>query len=103
MWEVGKLSKLLQEAQKCDKQLSASLTLMTPEQLERMLNRLMLEMTLLTEHGVGGVLDPEAQAHSKTGPLGKSVDEVLKAKHPVRRSPHPSAFLQCELLPHLAS
>ena len=52
---------------------------MTLEQLERMFNRLMLEgrvhsaVRLMTECSGGGVLDPEAEAQGKTGPLGKSV------------------------------
>ena len=52
---------------------------LTPEQLERTFNQLMMEgrvssaMSLLTERGGGGVLDPEAEAHGKNGPLGKSV------------------------------
>ena len=80
---------------------------MTPEQLERTFNRLMMEgrvrsaARLMTECGVGGVLDPGAEAQGKTGPLDKSVYEILKAKHPVHRSPDPSAFLECESLPHL--
>ena len=79
MWEAGKLSELLQESQRCDKQLSASLNPMTPEQLERTFNWLMLEgrvcsaMRLMTECGGGGVLDPEAEAQGKTSPLGKPV------------------------------
>ena len=52
---------------------------MTPEQWYRTFNRLMLEgrvrsaMKLMTESGGGGVLDPEAEAHGMTGPMGKSV------------------------------
>ena len=107
MWEAGKLSELLQEAQRCDKQLSASLGPMTLEQLERTFNQLMLEgrvcsaMRLMTECGGGGDLDPEDEAQGKTGPLGKSVYEVLQAKHPTRRSPDPSSFLENESLPPL--
>ena len=35
LWEAGRLPELLNEAQRCDKQLSQSLSPMTPEQLER--------------------------------------------------------------------
>ena len=51
-----------------------------------------MAVRLLTKHGVGGVLDPEAEA--QTGPFGKSVYGVLKVKHPVQRSPDASAFLE---------
>ena len=80
---------------------------MTPEQLYRTFNRLMLEsrvrsaVRLTTEHGGGGVLDPEAEAFGKTGPMGKSVYDVLQAKHPAQRPPDPSAFPECKLLPPL--
>ena len=33
--------------------------------------------------------------------MGKSVYDVLQAKHPTQRSPDPSAFLECESLPPL--
>ena len=70
LWEAGRLPELLNEAQRCDKQLSQSLSPMTQlqEQLERTFNRLMLEgrirsvVRLLTERGDGGTLDPETEA-----------------------------------------
>ena len=71
---------------------------MTPEQLYRMFNRLILEgrvcsaMRLMTEQGSGGVLDLEVKAEGKTGPMGKSVYDVTQAKHPTQRPPDPSAF-----------
>ena len=68
MLEAGKLSELLQEAERCNKQLLSSLTPMTLEELERTFNHLMLEgrvrltMRLITECGVGGVLNTEVEA-----------------------------------------
>ena len=52
---------------------------MTPEQLERMFKQFILEgrvclaVRLMTECSGGGVLDPEAEAQGKTGPLGNFV------------------------------
>ena len=107
LWEAGRLPELLNEAQRCDKQLSQSLSPMTPEQLERTFNRLMLEgrirsaVQLLTERGAGGTLDPETEAQGKHGPLGKSVLDVLQEKHPPQRVVDPGAFQECETLPLL--
>ena len=107
LWEAGRLPELLSEAQRCDKQLSQSLSPMTPEQLERTFNRLMLEgrirsaVRLLTERGAGGTLDPETEAQGKHGPLGKSVLDVLQEKHPPQRVVDPGAFQECETLPLL--
>ena len=56
---------------------------------------------LLTESGGGGVLDMEAEAHGKNGPLGKSVFEVFQEKHPAKKPVDPNAFLECETLPPL--
>ena len=98
LWEAGRLPELLNEAQRCDKQLSQRLGPMTPEQLERTLNRLMLEgrirsaVRLLTERGAGGTLDPETEAQGKNGPLGKSVLDVLTEKHLPQRVADPGAF-----------
>ena len=107
LWEAGRLPELLNEAQRCDKQLSQSLSPMTPEQLERTFNRLMLEgrirsaVRLLTERGAGGTLDPETEAQGKNCPLGKSVLDVLQEKHPTQSVADPGAFQECETLPLL--
>ena len=73
MWEAGKLPELLQEAKWCDKQMVAGLSPLTSEQLERTFNRLMMEgrirsaVRLTTDHGSGGVLDMEDDAHGRNG------------------------------------
>ena len=79
MWEARRLAKLLQETQWCDKQLASSMSPLTPEQLERIFSRLMMEVRVssavrpLTKRGGINVLDPEAGAHGDNGLLGKSV------------------------------
>eukprot|EP00117_Sycon_ciliatum_P019119 scpid50248/ scgid17443/ len=107
MWEAGLLAELLREAQRCDNQLQSSMSPMSNEQVQRTFNRLMLEgrvrsaVRLVTDRSSGGVLDPADEAHGKTGPLGKTVYDVLQEKHPAPRTPDPSAFLECNELPPL--
>ena len=107
MWEAGKLPELLQEAKRCDKQVVASWSPLTSEQLERTFNRLMMEgrirsaVRLVTDRGGRGVLDPEDEAHGRNGPLGMSLYDVLQEKHLVQRIVEPSAFLDCGVLPPL--
>ncbi len=107
MWEAGKLHELVHEAKRCDKQLAVNGVKMSREHVERVFNRLMLlgrvrsAVRLLTEKGSGGVLDPDAEAHGKNGPLGKTVYEVLLEKHPPQRIADASAFIECNELPPL--
>ena len=107
MWEAGSLSELLQEAQRCDKHLMLGAKPMSPEQLERTFNRLMMEgrvrsaVRLVTDRTGGGTLDPADKAQGVNGPLGKSVFEVLQEKHPSQRAADPSTFLECDTLPLL--
>ena len=56
---------------------------------------------LLTERGGGRVLDPRQEAQGKTGPLGRSVFEVMQEKHPDQRPADSSVFLKCDDLPPL--
>ena len=107
MWEAASLSVLLQEAQRYDKHLMLGTNPMSPEQLERMFNRLMMEGRVrsavrdVTDCTGGGTLDPADKAQGVNGPLGKSVFEVLQEKHPSQRAVELSAFLECETLPPL--
>ena len=77
-WEAGELSMLLQQAQLCNRQISASASLMTPERLYRAFNGLMREgkvylaVRLRTELSGGGVLDPKVEAQHKPSPMGNS-------------------------------
>ena len=96
MWEAGSLSELLQEAQRCDKHLMSGVKPMSPEQLERTFNRLMMEgqvwgaVRLVTDRTGGGTLDPADKAQGVNGPLGKSVlkryrrSNVLSSVPPTR-------------------
>ena len=101
MWENGHISELLREAQRCDTQLLTSMCPMSPEQIERTFNRLMLEgrvrsaVRLITDRCGGGVLDPGGEAHGKAGPLGRTVNDVLQEKHPEQQPADPRAFLEC--------
>ena len=55
---------------------------------------------LITNRCGGGVLNPADMAHSKDGPLGKTVFDVLPEKHPAQRPPDCLAFLErAELSP----
>jgi len=107
LWEQGRRAELLQEARRCEKGFDRTVVRMTDEHAERVFNRLMLQgkvraaVRLITERGSGGVLDPQAPAHGKGGPLGKTVFEVLQEKHPEQQPADPSAFLECDNLPVL--
>ena len=107
MWEAGQLKELLQEAQRCDRQLTTSITPMSPEQVERTFARMMMQgrvpsaVRLLTDRLGGGVLDPGAEAQGKDGGLQKTVFDILQEKHPPQKHADPRAFIQCEELPLL--
>ena len=104
MWEAGKVPKLLHETKRCDKRIVSGLSPMTPEQLERTFNRLMMEgkvrsaVRLVTDVVVVAFFPQRAKAHGKNGPLGISVYDVFKKKHPVQKTVDLSAFLECEEL-----
>lgn len=105
MWEEGKLQALLHEAKRCDRQLATGHRLMTCTQLERSFNRMMLQgrvraaVRLLTDRGGSTVLNPEAEAIGKDGPLGKTCLEAFREKHPPQKEPDPRAFVECKELP----
>ena len=107
MWEAGQLKELLQEAQRCDRQLATSLTPMNQEQVERTFARLMMEgrvrsaVRLLTDRLGGGVLDPGANVEGAGGPPQRTVLDVLQEKHPPQKEADPRAFAQCDDLPLL--
>ena len=109
MWEARRRQELLQEARRCDKQLHVVSTSgpKTSEQVECTFNRLMLQdrvhsaVRLLTKRGGGGILDPWQEAQWKTGTLGRSVFEILQAKHPDQRPADSNTVLECEDLPPL--
>ena len=107
MWEAGKVPELLHETRRCDKQIVSGLSPMTPEQLERTFNRLMMEgkvrsaVRLMTDVVVVAFFPQRAKAHGKNGRLGISIYDVVKEKHPVQRTVDLSAFLGCEELPPL--
>lgn len=106
-WDSGRLQELLHEAERCDKQLTTTHLPMTTEHVERIFNRLMLQgkvrsaVRFLTERSGGGVLDLHAEAHGKSGPLGRSVLDVLEEKHPSQREVVRTAFVECDELPPL--
>ena len=93
LWEAGRRLELVHEAERCDRQLAQGPCPMSCEHVERVFNRLMLQgkvpaaVRFLTERSGGGVLDPESVACGKSGPLGKTVFEVLKEKHPHNAKP----------------
>lgn len=105
LWEAGELRTLLREAQRCDRQFAAQPKPMEREQLERTFNRLVLQgrvraaVRLLTDRSGTTVLDPDAEALGKSGPLGKTCFDVLCEKHPQQRPPDASAFVECDELP----
>ena len=107
MWEAGQLKELLQEAQRCDRQLATSLTPMNQEQVERTFARLMMEgrvrsaVRLLTDRLGGGVLDPGANVEGAGSPPQRTVLDVLQEKHPPQKEADPRAFAQCDDLPLL--
>ena len=91
MWDAGRLQELLHEAERYDKQLTSRHVTMNTEHVERIFNRLMLQgkvrsaVRFLTERSGGGVLGLHAEAHGKSGPLGRFVLDVLEDKHPSQR------------------
>ena len=107
MLENRQLHQLLREAQRCDAQLLTSMGPMSQEKIERTFNRLMPEgrvssaVRLITDRVGGGVLDPDDDAHGKSGPLGKSVYDVLQEKHPAQQPVDPDAYIDCDELPVL--
>ena len=107
LWEAGRRWELVHEAERCDRQLAQGPCPLSSEHVERVLNRVGLQgkvcaaVRFLTKQSGGGVLDPELEACGKSGPLGKTVFEVLKEKQPLQRQADPNAFLDCDDLPPL--
>ena len=59
--------------------------------------RIRSAVILVTDRSDCGVFPPEAVAQN--GPLGISVYDKFKEKHPVQRIVDPSTFIECKELP----
>jgi len=103
MWRDNLFEQLIQEAELCDKKLPNSVSKMDDDEAILNFSRLVLlgklrqAVRFLTDRAEnGGILQPDDDAGK-----GKTVIEVLQAKHPNQADPHADAFIECAELPEL--
>ncbi|BES99691.1 Hypothetical protein NTJ_12508 [Nesidiocoris tenuis] len=101
MWEQGAYDELLQEAQRCDRQLKRTVEKEDDDHDARVFTRFVLQGRLrdatrwITGRGnVGGVLQPE-----DVMPNGATVLDTLRDKHPPQFKPPQESFIRANPLP----